>query len=248
MRRGMRSGATRDFAEDERREPRGVTTLLLTIALLIASAAVTTEARAAPRKPAEPTEVEVVDLSEDVRPDPQGIAAGAQLGGGWYTNRGSRPGVPGLGASITTAFGLGPRGARVPLSLEPWISFMVPLVDGHPNRFTEVGVRVLWRFTGILDGHWLSLGTGLVFTSTRPSAGYSKLCVDNPPQAAAAGADCSESGEITPGWLIDVGLGVKEWTLRGMRVGIGARVPFQVSSHPGLGVLGFFYAQIGTGM
>ncbi len=200
------------------------------------------------------TEVEVVDITEGTPIDPQRFAVGLQLGGGWMTNRGSN-GAAFADASLTVDVGLGAGGARVPWSLQPYFAFAVTYGTGlgsgvHPNRFTEIGARIVYRFPGgPLDGSWLSLGGGLVWTSTKPSSGYlgANPCKRDVAAAEAQGLSCANDGEIAPGGLVDVGIGVREWTSRRGRIGIGLRAPFQLSSNPGFGVLGFFYAQVGTG-
>lgn len=206
------------------------------------------------RKPRpEPTEVEVVDLTEGAV-DPQRLAVGPQIGGGWMTNQGSK-GAGFVDVALAVDIGLGAGGARVPWSLEPYFAFAVTYGTGlgagvHPNRFTEIGARIVYRFPGgPLDGSWLSLGGGLVWTSTKPSSGYlgSAPCKRDQAAAEAQGLSCADDGDIAPGGLIDVGIGVREWTTRRARVGFGVRAPLQLSSNPGFGVLGFFYAQVGTG-
>ena len=104
----------------------------------------------------EPTVVEVIDLGGDR--DPQGFAMGAHVGGAFLWNRDSI----GQGAgtiALVADFGLGPNSARVPWTLEPFISFAVPYgvlfeQGGHPNRFTEIGAPGLsvprWRPRGSL--------------------------------------------------------------------------------------------------
>lgn len=206
------------------------------------------------RKPRpEPTVVEVINLGGDR--DPQGFAMGAQLGPGFFYTRGSA-GQLGFDMALTADFGLGDDGKRVPWSIEPFIAFAVTYnllaeVRGYPNRFTEIGARVVYRFDGgVLDGNWLSLGAGVVWTQRRPSSGYfdpSGACrADDKTRANTLGLDCSTDEHIDPGLLLDVGVGLYEWKVRRARWGFGARVPVQISSTPGFATIGFFYAQIGT--
>ena len=202
----------------------------------------------------EPTVVQVVDLGGDR--DPQGFAMGVHLGPGLLYTRGSAPQFA-IDTSLVAEFGLGPGSKRVPWTLEPYIAFAVPYNvvaenGGHPNRFTEFGVRVVYRFDGgLLDGHWVSLGAGAVWASRRPSSGYfdpSGACRTNLASAKALGLDCSHDDAISPGALVDIGVGVFEQTVRRARWGIGARVPVQISSAPGFGAIAFFYAQIGAAL
>jgi hypothetical protein len=203
----------------------------------------------------EPTVVEMVNLGGDR--DPQGFAMGVQFGPSLLYTRGSAPQFA-VDTALVGEFGLGPGGNRVPWTLEPFLAFAVPYNvvaenGGHPNRFTEIGVRIVYRFDGgVLDGRWLSLGGGVVWTSRRPSSGFfdpSGACRrDNLAQANALGLDCSHDDNISPGALVDVGVGVIEWKVRRARWGIGARVPVQISSTPGFGAIGFFYAQVGAAL
>jgi hypothetical protein len=203
----------------------------------------------------EPTVVEVVDLGGDR--DPQSFAMGVQLGPGLFYTSGSAPQL-GFGTMLTADFGLGEGGKRIPWSFEPFVGFAVTynlLTDtrGYPNRFTEIGARFVYRFsTGWLEDRWFSLGAGAVWTSRRPSSGYfhpSGACrSDNPADAAALGLDCSPNEPISPGLLVDLGVGLIEQKVRRARWGIAARLPLQISSTPGLAALAVFYAQIGTAL
>lgn len=203
-----------------------------------------------------PTEVEVIDLSPDR--DAQALAFGAQLGAGMLAVRYGGPVQMNFDVALVVDIGLGPGGARTPWTLEPWIAFAMPynlLVDkrGYPNRFTEIGVRIVhrWADDSVLAHRWVSLGTGLVWSNTKPSSGLLDprgLCTRNEAQAAAEGLDCSRSGEVAPGLLVDLGIGLHETVIRRARWGFGVRAPLQISKTPGVMILGFFYAQVGTAM
>lgn len=205
------------------------------------------------RKVEPPSEVEVIDLTGDR--DPQAFALGAHIGGGYLTNVHSI----GQGAghvALVADFGLGANGSRV-WSIEPFISFAIPYgvlfqKGGHPNRFTELGARMVYRpEAGLLAHRWVSFGAGLVWTSRRPSSGFfdpSRACFGDPDKAAALGLDCSRQDAISPGLLVDFGIGLHEWVVRRARWGFGVETPLQLSSSPGFAVLGFFYAQVGTAL
>lgn len=204
------------------------------------------------KPPPGPVEVEVVDLTEAER-DPQFFALGAHLGGGFLANtRGG--GQSALHSAITFDFGLGPGGKRVPWTLEPWAAFAITYgvlfeKGGHPNRFTEIGVRVVYRFEqGFFANRWLSLGAGAVWTSRRPSSGFlgDKRCFVNEDAATAAGYDCSVKQGISPGLLVDIGVGLHEFTTRRIRWGFALRTPIQISSTPGFAAFATIYAQVGT--
>src|ERR1700687_4868557 len=79
-------------------------------------------ASAASRKQEEPQEVEVITLEGEPEPDRQRYAVGAEAGIGWFATRGSGRGEPGLDFGILGAFGLGTNGARVPFTLETFVS------------------------------------------------------------------------------------------------------------------------------
>lgn len=205
------------------------------------------------RKVAPVTEVEVIDLTGDR--DPQAFALGAHIGGGLLTNVHS--GGQGAGhVSLVGDFGLGVNGART-WSLEPFLGFAITYgvlaqKGGHPNRFTEIGARMVYRGDhGLLESRWISFGLGLVWSSRRPSSGFfdpSRGCFDDIDKATAAGLDCSRNTGISPGLLVDLGVGVHEWVVRRARWGFALRTPVQISSSPGVAILGVFYAQVGTAL
>jgi hypothetical protein len=178
------------------------------------------------------TEIEVVTIGEDTPPDRQRRAFGIALGGAWMTNKGSN-GAGSANLALSFSFGLGPGGARVPLTLEPYLGYAVTYGTGfgtgvHPNRFTELGIKLVWRFSDELGPRWfawLSTGGGAVWTSTRPNP-------DRP------------KGNIAPGAVVDLGVGVYEWTGRRSRLGVAVRSPIQLSSNPGFAVMGLLYAQL----
>lgn len=201
-----------------------------------------------------PTEVEVIDITPDR--DSQALAFGAQVGGGLLAVRQGGAPQATVDVALVADFGLGPGGARTPWTLEPWIGFAVPfnaLGDkrGYPDRFTELGVRIVhrWGENSLLPHQWVSLGVGAVWSNTRPSSGLfdpRRLCFANEAQASAEGLDCSRSGEISPGALLDIGFGIHETVVRRARWGFGVRTPVQLSQTPGFAIFGFFYAQVGT--
>lgn len=181
--------------------------------------------------------VEIVDLTPEQAVDPQRFSVGGDAGLGWLTNRGSGAGQPSLNFAIAAAFGLGPGGAHEPWSIEAFAAFALTLstirsTGGDPNRFTELGARLVYRLPdGPLAHRWVSVGAGLVFSSW-----------------GAPGSDPTRArGDVTPGALIDLGVGVYEILMRRARIGVALRVPIQLSAHPGIGTLGVFYAQIGVG-
>lgn len=208
------------------------------------------------RKPRpEVTEVEVVDLTGDR--DPQFFALGAHIGGGYLNNVASGSGQGAAHSSVVFNFGLGPNGARVPWTLEPFLGFSIAYgvlaeKGGHPNRFTEIGTRLVYRGeTGLLSQRWLAFGLGLVWTSRTASSGFrdpSRLCFSDPDAGSAAGLDCSHNTGINPALLVDLGVGLHEWTVRRARWGIALRTPLQISHTPGLAVLLSFYGQVGTAL
>jgi hypothetical protein len=182
-------------------------------------------------------QVEVVDLTPEQELDPQRFAVGGDAGLGWLTSKGSGAGQAALDFALTFAFGLGPGGARVPWTIEAFAAFALTGSTfrggnasgaGNPDRFTELGARLVYRFPeGALQGSWLSAGAGIVFSSWGDPNGA--------------------HGDVSPGGLVDLGVGVHEWVSRRARLGIAFRVPVQLSAHPGIGGLGVFYAQIGIG-
>jgi hypothetical protein len=181
--------------------------------------------------------VEIVDLTPEQELDPQRFSVGGDAGLGWLTNRGSGAGQSSLNFAVAVAFGLGPGGAHEPWSVETFVAFALTYstirgTSSDPNRFTELGGRLVYRLPdGPLAHRWVSLGAGLAFSSW-----------------GAPGYDVGRPhGSITPGALVEVGVGVYELLMRRARIGIALRVPIQLSAHPGIGTLGVFYAQIGIG-
>lgn len=207
------------------------------------------------RKPRSvPTVVEVIDLSPGG--DDQAFGLGAQAGVGALGVRGGGPAQGAANVAFVGAFGLGPARERVPWSLEPWVAFSITYHTllqqrGYPGRFTEVGMRLVrrWPQGSRYEHQWLALGLGVVWTNTRPSSGFfdpSGSCVNDAAKASAAGLDCTSGGTIAPGGLLDLAIGLHETTVRRARWGFGARIPVQISANPGVGLLGFVYAQIGA--
>ena len=225
-----------------------------------ASASVTSTASASPsstplrRKVEEPTEVEIIDLSDEPEPDAQAFAIGLQAGGGaLHTNGSEDKVVPAADFSFTFDLGLGPGGARVPWTLEPFVAFAITraslssTVNVFPDRWTEIGARIVWRGEGSLDHHWFSFGLGAVWTS------YGS-CAHDPSQQAdptTGNLACLPKGDLpaktdlTPALLVDVGVGLYEWTARFARYGFLLRAPVEISGHPGVGGIFAFYAQVG---
>jgi hypothetical protein len=220
---------------------------------IVAHAEESTPPKKSLRRKPEPIEVEVVDLTGDR--DPQAFALGAHIGGGYMTNiHSGGQGAPHV--SLVADFGLGENGARK-WTLEPFAGFAISIgslreVGGHPNRFTEIGARLVYRGdSGLLDHRWIGFGAGLVWSSRRPSSGFTdppQPCFKGEDAATAAGADCSRKSGISPGLLVDLGVGLHEWVVRRARWGFALRMPLQISSSPGFSVFAVFYGQIGTAL
>lgn len=197
-------------------------------------------------------DVQVIDLTPEAKRDPQRFAVDGQVGGGWMTNRTSGAGAGCIDFSLGVIFGLGQGGARMPLSVEPWVAvaIMYPTLgigssEAQPDHFTEAGVRLIWRWRESGAFSWGSLGGGVVWTATKEGTRTrDPRCTTDPAGASGSGIDCSLHNAIAPGALFDVGLGVYEWMVRVARWGVGVRVPGQFSSHSGAGVLVFLYAQV----
>lgn len=190
---------------------------------------------------------EMIQLSEEPELDPQRIAMGMNLGPGWITNRGSGAGVWLAHCALTATFGLGPGGSRSPFSIDAYVGFSATpavftgSVYPNPNRFTELGVHwIVKPQTQFFERRWFAVGAGLVFTSwgTR-----TPLCTTSTQNASCD----SQSGELNPAAVLDLGFGVYEWLSRRGRLGLALRTPIQLSSHPGVGAMFYLYGQIGFG-
>ena len=199
-----------------------------------------------------PVEVQIIDLTDGPEPDPQALAIGVSGGVAGLRTRGSSGVTAAADFSFTFDVGLGAGGARVPWSLQAFASFAITRatlssdVQVFPDRWTEIGVRAVYRGapgSGLLDGRWLSLGLGGVWTSWGSCGQGSDLVVMDP----INGPVCTSRHELAPAGLIDVGVGVQEWSTRFARYGFGVRAPFELSSHWGWGAVAFFYAQLGFG-
>ncbi|GAC1393709.1 MAG: hypothetical protein NVSMB47_01480 [Polyangiales bacterium] len=195
--------------------------------------------------------MELIDLTDGPQPDPLAMAVGLTGGLAGFHTRGSQGVSAAADFSFTFEAGLGPGGARAPWSVQAFVSFAITRaslasdVQVFPDRWTEVGVRAIYRGmpgSGLLDGRWLSLGLGAVWTGWGTCAHGSELAA-----LQAAGAPACTAVDIAPGGLIDVGVGVQEWSTRFARYGFGVRAPFELSSHWGWGAVAFFYAQLGLG-
>jgi hypothetical protein len=213
---------------------------------------VTTTSAPLRRHHEEPTEVEIVDLTDEPEPDPQALAIGLQAGPAlFHTNGSENKIVPAADFSFTFDVGLGPGGNRVPWSIEPYFAFAITraslssTVNVFPDRWTEIGARIVWRGEGSLDGHWLSLGLGAVWTSAGSCDfhGAADPATGDVPCQDAAGN--SSKFNLTPAFLVDVGVGLYEWRARVARYGFLLRAPFEISGHPGVGGVVGFYAQVG---
>lgn len=196
----------------------------------------------------EPTEVELIDLTGEVDPDPQRYAVGVEAGASLLYTHGS--GAPvGAGAfAATFAFGLGPGGARVPWSIEAFAGFSVTraaldsAVRTFPDRFTEIGARLVYRGDhGLLEQRWLAVGAGLVWSS------YGTCSTGSALDPSTGNVTCIDAHSISPGALLDLGVGMQEWTSRSARYGIAVRAPFELSAHWGFAAMATFYAQLGLG-
>lgn len=205
-------------------------------------------------KSGEPGEIEIIDLNPEPPRDPQRIALGGQLGAMWMTARGAGKGTGAIDFALLGSFGLGPGGARVPFTLDVWIGAAIaygafnlePSQEQAPNRFTEIGTRLVYHREPSGGFSWMSIGGGLAWTSTRPNSdpNFDPRCNDAN-AAAAAGVHCPIRGDIAPGALVEAGFGVFEWLSRNARTGVGLRFPGQLSRYPGIGAVLFLYGQIG---
>lgn len=208
----------------------------------------------------EPQEVEIITLEGEPEYDRQRFAVGAQGGIGWFDTKGSGRGEPAVDFGIVAEIGLGQYGARIPWTLEIFASFAVTRtsltatseVGKHPNRFTEIGARFVYRGSdGWLAARWISVGAGIVLTSFNApdtiSPAERAACTAGTAGTAGTGTNCTFPDTGVFGGLLDFGFGIHEWTTRLARYGFGARVPVELSAHPGIGLVGFFYAQLGLG-
>jgi hypothetical protein len=202
----------------------------------------------------EPAEIEVIDLTPEPERDPQRYAVGAQVGAMWMTNRGSGHGTGALDFALVGTFGLGSGGARVPFSLDVWVGAAIahkllsldPSEETSPNRFTEMGVRLVYHREPSGAFSWFSLGGGLVWTTTRQfnDDRYDSICNDLT-AAKNAGVACGGRGLIAPAALYDVGFGIYESISHLKRAGVAIRFPGQISRFPGIGAVLYVYGQIG---
>jgi len=197
---------------------------------------------AAPAKSAQ--EVEIVDVSEQPDLHPQRLAVGAGLGPGWFTVKGAGAGVFAFDFTLHFDFGLGPGGDPSTWSLGPYIgvAYMPFGALPTPNRFTEFGARLVRRFESPM---WVSAGLGVVFTNA-PVVALTTAerikCADG--HGTAEGIDCSVGTVL--GAVLDLGVGLYEVRARTARWGLGARVPVQLSAHPGVGAVLFIYGLVGV--
>jgi hypothetical protein len=181
------------------------------------------------RRHEEPTEVQIIDLTDEPEPDPQAFAIGLQAGGGVFHTKHGDTIEPAADFAFTFDLGLGPGGAHIPWTLEPFASFALTrasfsgTIDATPDRWTEIGVRLVWRGEGALEGHWLSLGVGGVWTSYNSK--FERSCA-----FLASAAPCTETAyqklQLSPAPLVEIGVGIKEWTARVARYGFMVRAPF----------------------
>lgn len=199
-------------------------------------------ASAAPAKSAQ--EVEIVDVSDQPDLHPQRLAVGAGTGPAWFTVKGAGAGVFAIDFTLHFDFGLGPGGDPTKWSLGPYIgvAYMPFGALPTPNRFTEFGARLVRRFESPM---WVSAGLGLVFTNA-PVVALTKderaACAKG--GGTADGIDCSVGAVL--GAVLDLGIGLYEVRARTARWGLGARVPIQLSAHPGVGAVLFIYGLVGV--
>ena len=189
----------------------------------------------------EPTEIEVLNFVDEVERDPQSLAVGLSGGLGMLATKGSSSARAAANFAFTFDIGLGPGGARVPWSIEPFAAFSITPatfnsdIQAFPDRFTELGARFVYRGNaGLLEGRFLAVGLGLVWTSWGSCS-------------QPAPALCDNRHDLTPAGLVDLGFGIHEWTARTARYGFELLTPVEVSKHPGFAVFGAFYAQLGLG-
>ena len=189
----------------------------------------------------EPTEIEVLNFVDEVERDPQALAVGLSAGLGMLATKGSSSARAAANFAFTFDFGLGPGGARVPWSIEPFAAFSITPatfnsdVQQFPDRFTELGARLVYRGnSGLFAERFVAVGLGLVWTSWG-------TCSEPAP------ALCDNRHDLAPTALVDLGLGIQEWVVRGARYGFEVLTPVEVSKHPGFGLFAAFYGQLGLG-
>lgn len=191
-----------------------------------------------------PGEVEIIDVTEEPVRSSQWLAVGLALGGGYLVVKSEAGhGAVALDAAVTIDFGLGPGGDPSTWTLGPYLAAaFTPFGDPVPNRFAEIGARLVRRFEAPM---WVSLGLGLAFTNHKAvlSADDEAKCQSG---KADPGFDCGLDHNIIGG-LLDLGVGFYEVRARTARWGVGARVPVQLSAHPGVGALVFVYGTVGVG-
>lgn len=193
---------------------------------------------------AAPGEVEIVDVTEDPVRSPQWLAVGLALGAGYLTIKtDAGHGSVALDAAIHIDFGLGPGGDPTRWSLGPYLAAaFVPFGSNPvPNRFAELGARLVRRFEAPM---WVSLGLGLAVTNRQIvlPADQAALCASGKTAAVQCGTDRNILGAV-----LDLGVGLYEARARSLRWGVGARVPVQISAHPGIGAFLFVYGSVGVG-
>lgn len=191
-----------------------------------------------------PEEVEIVDVTDGPVRSPQWLSVGLALGGGYLTVKSEAGhGSMAFDAALTIDFGLGPGGDPTTWTLGPYLAAaFVPFGDDSvPNRFAELGARLVRRFEAPM---WVSLGLGLAVSNHRIvlAPDLDAACAAKKAPAADCGTDRNILGAV-----LDLGVGLYEARLRTVRWGVGARVPVQLSAHPGVGAFLFLYGSVGVG-
>ena len=211
------------------------------------------------RREAQPAQVETVTVESAPDRDRQAFAVGIDAGLAYLLTRGSGAGVGAASFGFDFDFGLGPGGAHVPWTLEAFISFAITpdvfrsnVQPRYPDRFTSFGARLVYRATsGVLERRWLSIGAGLVWTSfgrcDRDEDYGQAVTYDALGNQVVAPSACINHGTVKAAPMIDLGAGLYEWTARAARYGFALRSPIELSSHPGIGLIGLFYGTMGLG-
>lgn len=229
---------------------------------MLASAAIVVAARSARADAPAPRRVSlgasdepVVETIGEVERDRQSFAIGAEIGFGWAWVKGiPNAGSPFLALTPTFDVGLSPGGARRPWSAQVFVSIsLTPEViagslASFPDRFNRLGASLIYRpESGTFDHQWLSFGWGAVSTGSAtyipPTTVANVNGTSNATVLATPGHYVNSSLPVRP--LVQIGVGLYEFTSERARIGVALDVPVEVSSAPGFAAIVSLYAQIG---